>query len=80
MNECWTIEAIPSAGWEADKYGTSCVSDQCRINSAVLARAILGYAMLGVPCDYLFVLPPPSYDPTALSGRALSGAAISNTP
>ena len=80
MKECWTIDAAPSSGWEVDGYGTGCVSDVCRIDNAVLARAILGYAMLGVPCDRLFEVPPPSYDNTALSGRAISGAAISNTP
>ena len=80
MSECWAIAPIPSSGWEADEYDTLCVDDRCRIDSAVLARAILGYAVLEVPCDYLFELPPPSYDHTALSGQAISGAAISYTP
>jgi hypothetical protein len=80
MSECWTIAPIPSAEWVADGYDTACVSDQCRIDNAVLARAILGYAMLGVPCDQLFELPTPSYDTTAISGRAISGAAISGSP
>ena len=80
MSECWTVASIPPSGWEADGYDTRCVSDQCRIDNAVLATAILGYTMLGVPCDYLFELPPPSYDTTAVAQRAISGAAISNTP
>ena len=80
MSECWALAPIPASDWEVDGYDTRCVSDQCRIDNAVLATAILGYAMLGVPCDYLFELPPPSYDITAVAQRAISGAAISNTP
>jgi len=80
MSECWIVAPIPSSDWEADGYDTRCVSDQCRIDNAVLASAILGYATLGVPCDDRYEPPPPSYDTTALSGRALSGAAIFNTP
>ena len=75
MSECWTIAPIPPSSWEADGCDTRCVSDICRIDNAVLARAILGYAMLGVPCDYLFEAPPPSYDTTAVFGRFIFGAA-----
>ena len=80
MKECWTVEATSSAGWEADGYDATCVSDICRIDNAVLARAILGYAMLGVPCDDTYEPPPPFYDTTAVAQRAISGAAISDTP
>ena len=79
MSECWTIAPIPLSDWEADGYDARCVSDICRIDNAVLARAILGYATLGVPCDDLYEPPPPSYDTTAISGRAISGAAISGS-
>ena len=77
MSECWTIAPISPSGWQADGYDTTCVSDVCRIDNAVLARAILGYATLGVPCDGLFELPPPSYGTTAVAQQAISGAAIS---
>jgi len=79
MSVCWTIAPIPPSSWEADGFDAACVSDICRIDSAVLARAILGYATLGVLCDNSYEPPPPSYDTTALSGRAISGAAISGS-
>ena len=75
MSECWTIAPIPSSSWDADGFDATCVSDICRIDNAVLARAILGYAMLGVPCDNQYELPPPSYDTTAVFGRFIFGAA-----
>jgi hypothetical protein len=80
MSECWTIAPIPSSSWDADGFDATCVSDICRIDNAVLARAILGYAMLGVPCDDLYEPPPPVYDTTAVSQQAIAGAAVSNTP
>jgi len=80
MSECWTIAPIPSADWATDGFDAACVADICRIDNAVLARAILGYATLGVPCDDLYgPPPPPSYDTTAVSQRAISGAAISGS-
>ena len=79
MSECWTVAPIPSSDWEADGFDAACVSDICRIDNAVLARAILGYATLGVPCDYMYEPPPPAYDTTAVSQRAISGAAISGS-
>jgi len=80
MSECWSVSPTPPASWAADGYDTVCVSDICRIDGAVLATAILGYATLGVPCDKLFVLPVPSFDNSAISGRAISGAAIFHFP
>ena len=79
MSECWNIAPIPSSDWEADGYDTQCVSDICRIDNAVLARAILGYATLGIPCDDTYEPPPPSYDTTAVIGRFIFGAAIFGT-
>jgi hypothetical protein len=79
MSACWTIAPIPPSSWEVDGLDTTCVSDICRIDNAVLARAILGYAMLGVPCDDLYEPPPPAYDTTAVSQQAISGVAISGS-
>ena len=61
MSECWTIAPIPLSDWEADGFDTACVSDICRINNAVLARAILGYATLGMPCDTTYEPPEPPF-------------------
>jgi len=80
MSQCWILAPTPPASWVADGYDTACVSDTCLIDNAVLSLAILGHAMLGVPCDKFFVVPQPSYDNTALSGRALSGVAIFHYP
>ena len=80
MSECWEPAAIPAGTWQSDGYDTACAKGVCRFGSAVLARAVVGYAVLGVPCDPDFIVPPPTFDPTAVAQRALSGAAVSGTP
>ena len=80
MSECWTVKPISLTDWAGDGLGTACVSDVCRYDNAVLGFALLGAALLGVPCDNDFKPPPPTFDTTAVADRAIAGAAIANTP